>query len=296
VEVRALVGDTCLGSALGEADQVEEAEDRALRRLLQRLQSPQEPTVVGAGGSAAQSPEERAAASPGPNPASTALARSSGPSLPLAPADSAPATAPEARPRPAAPSPIAEATAQPLASAAPFPAPLPAPLPAPGAAPPPAGTMPPVDRGAAAPEEPPADPQDWSSELARLDLALRRIGWSRDQEAEYLQRAFGHPSRSRLTTYADLMAYLTTLEGLQPGLEPAAVPVPLRRLDLLAQSDALLLQLGWDGERGRQLLEKALGASSRRQLSDAQLLQFNMLLEGALIDTTAGAEAQPGGG
>lgn len=140
--------------------------------------------------------------------------------------------------------------------------------------------------------EPPADPEDWSSELARLDLALRRIGWSRDQEAEYLQRAFGHPSRSRLTTYADLVAYLTTLEGLQPGLEPAGVPVPLRRRDLLAQSDALLLQLGWDGERGRQLLEKELGASSRRQLSDSQLLQFNMLLEGALIDTTAGAQAQ----
>ncbi|MFM7515021.1 MAG: hypothetical protein ACKO3F_17015, partial [Cyanobium sp.] len=46
-------------------------------------------------------------------------------------------------------------------------------------------------------EEPAADPEDWSAELARIDLALKRIGWQRDQEGLYLERAFGHPSRSR---------------------------------------------------------------------------------------------------
>ncbi|MFM7754339.1 MAG: hypothetical protein ACKO58_08115, partial [Cyanobium sp.] len=50
----------------------------------------------------------------------------------------------------------------------------------------------------AVPEEPAADPEDWSAELARIDLALKRIGWQRDQEGLYLERAFGHPSRSRL--------------------------------------------------------------------------------------------------
>ena len=235
VVVRARQGDTWLGSAIGEADHAEAAEERALARLLERLKgkAPRQP-VSGAGPAASR--QNPAAASP-------------------------------ADPRPTADSPIPRAAAP--------------------------------STPAAKPEsmvEPPADPEDWSSELARLDLALRRIGWSRDQEAEYLQRAFGHPSRSRLTTYADLVAYLTTLEGLQPGQEPPAVPVPLRRRDLLAQSDGLLLQLGWDGERGRQLLEKELGASSRRQLSDSQLLQFNMLLEGALIDTTAGTQAQAAAG
>jgi hypothetical protein len=143
----------------------------------------------------------------------------------------------------------------------------------------------------AVPEEPAADPEDWSAELARIDLALKRIGWQRDQEGLYLERAFGHPSRSRLTTYNDLLAYLRLVEQLEPGADPMAVPVPLRRADLLEQSDALLGQLGWDALRGRQFLEQHLGRGSRQQLNDAELLQFNMLLEEALL--AAGPTAQP---
>jgi len=143
--------------------------------------------------------------------------------------------------------------------------------------------------------DPPADPEDWSSELAGLDLELRRLGWSRDQEAEYLQRAIGHPSRSRLTSYADLKAYLGALEGLHPGAEPTSSPVPLRRRDLLAQSDQLLVALGWRGEEARQFLEQQLGATSRQQLADSQLLHFNMLLEGELLarDPAGGRMGDP---
>jgi hypothetical protein len=132
-------------------------------------------------------------------------------------------------------------------------------------------------------EEPPADPEDWSGELLAVERQLRRIAWGREQEALYLQRAFGHPSRSRLTRYSDLRAYLQALEGLDPASDPAVAMVPLRRSDLLAQADALLLQLGWGPDQGRSLLERELGCSSRSQLSDAQLLQFNMLLESELM-------------
>jgi hypothetical protein len=59
--------------------------------------------------------------------------------------------------------------------------------------------------------------------------------------------------------------------------------VPLRRTDLLSQCDQLLRSLHWDASRGRQLLETHFDRSSRQQLSDAQLLEFNMLLEGELL-------------
>lgn len=131
--------------------------------------------------------------------------------------------------------------------------------------------------------EPPPDPEDWSGELAQLDLELRRLGWQREQETTYLERAFGHPSRSRLTSYGDLMAYLQALKTLQPGCDPADAPVPLRRRDLLSQCDQLLGQLGWTAIQGRQFLERHFQLNSRQQLSDSQLLQFNMLLEGELI-------------
>jgi hypothetical protein len=168
----------------------------------------------------------------------------------------------------------------------------PAPTPAPLAA----ATDPearPVPAPASAVEEPAADPEDWSAELARIDLALKRIGWQRDQEGLYLERAFGHPSRSRLTTYNDLLAYLRQVEQLEPGIDPLMAPVPLRRADLLSQSDELLGQLGWAGPQGRQFLEQNLGRGSRQQLSDAELLQFNMLLEEALLAAGPAAQLVP---
>ena len=134
-------------------------------------------------------------------------------------------------------------------------------------------------------EEPPADPEDWSSELAQLELELKRLGWQREQESSYLERAFGHPSRSRLTTYADLLAYLQALGGLEPGSDPANAAIPLRRRDLLIQCDQLLGQLNWDASQGRECLEQHFNLNSRQLLSDSQLLHFNMLLESEWLNS-----------
>jgi hypothetical protein len=141
----------------------------------------------------------------------------------------------------------------------------------------------PEERGVEAVAEPPPDPEDWSAELARLDLALERLGWGREEEGTYLQRAFQLPGRNRLTTYADLKAYLEALEAMELGSDPATAPVPLRRRDLLAQCDQLLEQLGWERERARAFLQGQLGVASRLQLSDEQLLTFNMRLEEELM-------------
>ena len=134
-------------------------------------------------------------------------------------------------------------------------------------------------------EEPPADPEDWSSELARLDLQLQRLGWDREQEAVYLERVFGHPNRNRLTSYGDLLAYLQALEGFADGSDAASAPPPLLRKELLSQCEELLSQLQWDPGQGRAFLEQNFALASRQLLSDGQLLQFNMLLEEEFIKT-----------
>ncbi len=212
------------------------------------------------------------------------------PPRPPAPASRMEAPQPAERPRApvqlphrSPPPPAAPSTAEPLA---PEPAPSPAPADQTRLELAPQATA----------EEPPGDPEDWSSELARIDLQLQRLGWQRPEESSYLERAFGHPSRSRITTYADLAAYLRTLETLEPGCDPASVPVPLRRRDLLSQSDMLLAQLGWSAGEGRRFLEQHLGLASRQQLSDPQLLQFNMLLEEAVLGSGKPAVPQGGAG
>ncbi|MBW4529384.1 MAG: hypothetical protein KME02_01720 [Aphanothece saxicola GSE-SYN-MK-01-06B] len=233
VLVSAREGERFLGSALGEAGDAEEAEDRARARLLANLQS-------------------------------TGTAR-----LPRQAAAPAPASAPK----------------PPTPPAAEVPKPTPAPLPT--TEPLPAAEAPSTS---VSQEE---DPQDWSAELTHLDLQMRRLGWDREREAIYLQRSFSHPSRDRITVYADLIAYLQAIEALEPGCDPATVPVPLRRADLLDQCNLLLQQLGWDGAMGRRFLEQHLGVSSRQQLKDADLLRFNMLLEEETLLGTADGPAGP---
>ena len=267
VLVSAHDGQRLLGSALGEAPDAEQAEDRALERLLQRLGAPAE---VSEGRPAAPRPVARPRQAAQVVQAAQASQPAQATLLPLAP----PLEASAAPPTPTASAP----------SAAAEPAP---PEPQPSEAQPsqPQPTEP--EPGPEPAEPPPLDPDDWSSELAQLELQLQRIGWNREQEGLYLQRAFGHPSRSRITTYADLAAYLRSLEALEPGADPSLAAVPLRRRDLLSQCDQLLGQLGWEAARGRSFLEQQLGVSSRSQLSDAQLLAFNMLLEGELIAAPA---------
>lgn len=127
------------------------------------------------------------------------------------------------------------------------------------------------------------DPEDWSADLAQLDLLVRQLGWGKEEERVFLQRLFGHPNRSRLTHYGDLLLFRRALEGLSPGAQPASAPLPMRRTDLLSQCDGLLQRLGWSTDQARQALEQQFSASSRQHLSDEQLLAFNLLLEGELL-------------
>ena len=278
VHVSAYAGEQLLGSALGEAPDAEDAEDRALQRLMARLAAAPPPgAAIGPAVAATPvrvPPASAAAAIPAPiaakNQSATATAASATPHQPQ-PESAAkdPTEHPAAPPSEAPSTPPAPIAAPPEPAAAAL-APAPAEEPAIAPAPEPAA-------------EPPADPEDWSSELQHLDRELQRLQWGRAEEEVYLQRAFGHPSRNRLTSYADLLAYLRAIEALGSPADPATAAVPMRRQDLLSQCDALLRQLGWPRERARQFLERQLQVSSRQQLSDQDLLQFNLLLEGELL-------------
>ena len=114
-------------------------------------------------------------------------------------------------------------------------------------------------------------------------MELQRIGWDRDKERIYLERAFGNGSRHRLTRFNDLVAYLKRLRDLPPGSDPHQTSVPLRRSDLVKQSDEILQRLNWQQEQAREFLNQNFQATSRQQLTDEQLLTFNMLLEEQLV-------------
>jgi len=297
VLVSAYAGERLLGSALGEAPDAEAAEDRALGRLLARLAAaPPQGTAAGpaiattpvaaheasaAATAPLATPSRRSVAGTTLEPSGKRNAKAVQPPQTAAATPAAPIPAPLTTPRSAEipsappPDPIAAESPSPPANAANDVAIQSNPH-----------HQQPEEAAQAPPEtpaEPPADPEDWSSELLHLDRELKRLNWGRTEEEVYLQRAFGHPSRNRLTSYADLLAYLRAVEALGVPANPATAAVPMRRQELLSQCDGLLRQLGWPTERARQFLETQLQVSSRQQLSDQDLLQFNLLLEGELL-------------
>jgi len=135
------------------------------------------------------------------------------------------------------------------------------------------------------PSESPTDPEDWSEELTAIDLELQRIGWDRDSEKIYLERAFGHASRHRLTRFSDLVAYLKRLRELAAESDPQLAAIPLRRSDLVMQGDEILQRLQWNQQQARDFLNRHLQANSRQQLTDEQLLNFNIMLEEQLLQS-----------
>ena len=241
VRVEAWNDSQLIGSSLGEAATAEEAEDRAWQRLSRRLESKKH-----------ESQEHEPSAK-----ASAATSRTSTPEL---------IRKESQNPQQSSPVPLPEQPTKPLTS------------------PSGAGSVDQQVEGdvrtvTETPSESSTDPDDWSEELTAIDFELKRIGWTREQERQYLERAFGHGSRHRLTRYADLVAFLRQLRQIQPGETPDQSAVPIRRSDLITLGDQMLSTLGWTGEQARSFLQQNLNSTSRQQLSDEQLLQFNMLLE-----------------
>ena len=254
-------GSTVIASALGEASRVEDAEDRARERLRQRLEP----------GNAVTTPQESASPSP-TRPRSKQPARAETGVEPATPAQHSalPSSPPASSPAIAVKAGSGEQTEQPTD---PAPAPLDLPL---------LQTPEPL-QAEQAPSETPTDPDDWSDELAAIDLELQRIGWDRAQERNYLERAFGHGSRHKVTRYSDLVAYIKRLQDLEPGTSADEAPVPLRRSELISQGDQMLQSLRWEPAQARAFLQEQLGASSRQSLSDEQLLAFNIMLENEIV-------------
>ena len=248
VRVEAWKDAHLIGSSLGEAPTAEDAEDRAFQRLTERLESKNPNPFV-------DEPPVREASAPSHAVSSELIRREAPTQKQTSPV---PLSDPASKSSTSTSKSDAESDAHQIQRAS--------------------------QSASEPPSESPTDPDDWSEELTAIDFELKRIGWNRDQERQYLERAFGHGSRHRLTRYADLVAFLRQLRQIQPGESPDQCAVPIHRSDLISEGDRMLLKLGWTGEQARTFLQKTLNSTSRQHLSDEQLLQLNMLLEEQMLN------------
>lgn len=130
---------------------------------------------------------------------------------------------------------------------------------------------------------------DWSEELADIEVELKRLGWTPEQQQEHLQRTYGRRSLALITDYADLVDFLGYLRGLPmaiaeppaapvaPTLAPvtsAAAPVAGLREGMMEQSLALVKRLAWTNRQAVDHLQRTYSKATRQDLTDAELQDF----------------------
>ena len=117
-----------------------------------------------------------------------------------------------------------------------------------------------------------SEPSDWSNELIAIDSEIHRLNWTREDEIKFLEKNLGYNSRNKITSYKDIVMYLTLLK--KTNNENSSNIVKDNLYKLIEESDTILSDLSWDNIKGREFLQKEFNVSTRKELNENQLLLF----------------------
>ena len=116
------------------------------------------------------------------------------------------------------------------------------------------------------------EPSDWSSELTSIDSEIQRLKWSRDDEINFLEKNLGYNNRNKITNYDDIVKYLNLLK--KTPIQNLSNVVNENINTLIEKSDSILKDLSWNHIQGREFLQKEFNVSTRKELSQEQLVSF----------------------
>tara|TARA_B100000700_G_C14989102_1_gene830346 strand:+ start:146 stop:814 length:669 start_codon:yes stop_codon:yes gene_type:complete len=115
------------------------------------------------------------------------------------------------------------------------------------------------------------DQNDWSNELTEIDNEVKRLKWTREDEISFLKENLGYNDRNRITDFNEIIKYLKILKGLNINNNIKND----NTIDLLiTESDIILKNLSWDNNKGREFLIKEFNVSTRKELSQKQMISF----------------------
>jgi len=122
-------------------------------------------------------------------------------------------------------------------------------------------------------------PKDWSEEIYAIDYEIKRIGWSKEEEDLFINESLECRSRDRITTYDDIMLFISLLKKTKEGSTSKDFKGLFNSENLILQSNKLLDILGWETVKARDFLNKKFNKNSRNLLTKKEHLKFIHLLE-----------------
>ncbi len=126
--------------------------------------------------------------------------------------------------------------------------------------------------------EKPKPPSDWSNELAEFNLQVKRIGWSKEEETEFLKTSLGILHRNKITDYTDIEIIILLLREIKDGARPSDIKHLFDRNFIIGESNKILSKLNWSTEQARNYLFNNYRVKSRSELSQKQLIKFHRSL------------------
>ena len=99
-----------------------------------------------------------------------------------------------------------------------------------------------------------SEPIDLSDDLVKIDIKLKELEWTEEQERKYLQRTYEKNSRQQLKT-----------EQIQEFR---------RFLELFSQTSKELKDLQWTNQQGSEYLLQTYKKRSRQYLNNQELREF----------------------
>ena len=116
------------------------------------------------------------------------------------------------------------------------------------------------------------EPSDWSNELTAIDLEIKRLNWSREDEVRYLEKNLGYNNRNKITKYSELINYLDILKKIENTNLSKSNTINIKAM--IEESDLILKELSWNNKQGREYLKKEFDVLTRKELDEKQLISF----------------------
>tara|TARA_B100000579_G_C22722020_1_gene799917 strand:- start:29 stop:718 length:690 start_codon:yes stop_codon:yes gene_type:complete len=116
------------------------------------------------------------------------------------------------------------------------------------------------------------EPSDWSFELTSIDIEIKRLNWSREDENIFLEKTLGFNNRNKITKYSDIVKYLSLLKDTENKNLSRTIYKTINTL--IEESDVILSDLSWNHVQGRDYLQKEFNVSTRKELNEEQLISF----------------------
>ncbi len=121
-------------------------------------------------------------------------------------------------------------------------------------------------------------PSDWSQDLNRYELEIKRLGFNKAEENLLIKELIGYNSRNMIIDYDDLLLMIKIIKTTKDNKSVIQIKEFYSKDNLIKETNHILSELKWNTEKARKVVYDFYKVKSRNKLSQKQLIEFYFFL------------------